>query len=83
MYFVCSKVSKQYIGSRPTLLCMQGDDDGRLVPKIQKFDYVRSTVIERKYVIVPHKTTLYLLRSDQVIYYYESRGEYIHFALLI
>ena len=59
---------------------MQGDDDGRLVPKIQKFDYVRSTVIERKYVIVPHKTTLYLLRSDQVIYYYESRGEYIHFA---
>ena len=40
---------------------MQGDDDdvdGRLVPKIQKFDYVRSTVIESKYVIVAHKTTL-------------------------
>ena len=46
-------VSKQYILGRPTLLCMQGDDDvdGRLVPKIQKFDYVRSTVIESKYVI--------------------------------
>ena len=54
-------VSKQYIPRRPTLLCMQGDDDdvdGRLVPKIQKFDYVRSTVIESKYVIVAHKTTL-------------------------